>query len=387
MGEEKRRERNVPHGPKTQRGQRTDHPLRQFSRSLRDFRGGISDLKAVAERLGRTDRRKPEPIRSKHATRRSEPPRQRSRPSGTRSTNREKIPSFVGISPNLPQKTPSSSRARPYSGMKNVHTPEDREAVKHLTEEGYTGTLEDLPRAARVAMISRAGELLKEDGRRNRLVESLVGAIQSGKPEVAANFNPRKLEQTLGRLLGGKQNALRALWTPEVAKMASRYQFEREVERERLQAVERTLPEGSSARSGPSGELPVPASESVSGAAPASVPPSGRSNPQAVDNLFKRNDLLHLRGQSENRRQHLLSSATTERVQRSAAAGGTSQIQREISLPSEGAESKKASAATSMASEQDRSSGRRKLEGTLTMLNQNGDVLGEARLDGDDING
>jgi hypothetical protein len=37
--------------------------------------------------------------------------------------------------------------------------------------------------------------------------------------------------------------------------------------------------------------------------------------------------------------------------------------------------------------EQKRSSDKRKLEGTLTMLSQNGDVLGEARLDGDDTDG
>jgi hypothetical protein len=381
MSEEKRRERDVPRGPKTKSGQRGEHPLRQFSRSMKDFRGGISDLRAVAERLGRA--RPGERHPQLPSTKAVDTPRaDRERPVG-RGLNSpmhygmSRTPRFKGLSPHLPPAQSPANPHKPTLRPTRIHTPEDREAATHLTE-GFKGTFEDLPRAARVAMISRAGEILKEEGRRSRLVEALVGSIQAGKPEVAANFSPYKLEKVLSQLLGGRQNALKALWTPEVARMTSTYHYEREVERERLQALERGLPEGSKAPSG--SELPLPAPTSS-----GSPPMPGRSDNRSIDNLFRRNDLLHLRGQAESRRQQLTSQGAAYKAERPTPSP-PSQARGEVSMPSVGSPPRKSTAAPAMG-EQKRSSDKRKLEGTLTMLSQNGDVLGEARLDGDDTDG
>jgi hypothetical protein len=87
-------------------------------------------------------------------------------------------------------------------------------------------------------MILRADEMLREDGRRSRVVESLAASVRSGRPDVAANFSPRKLERILGQLLGGRQNALRSLWTPEIAGMVERYHFDRKVIQEKLGSLE-----------------------------------------------------------------------------------------------------------------------------------------------------
>jgi len=384
MSEEKRRERDVPQGPKARRGQRGDHPLKQFSRSMRDFRGGISDLKTVAERLGRTGsspRSGPASVgRSREAASVSSPERPVGRgPLSAMNYDIPRTPRFRGISPHMPAARQPSRPHLSTSRPTPIHTQEDREAARHLVE-GYQGTFDDLPRAARVAMIARAGEVLKEEGRRHRLVESLVGAIQAGRHEVAANFNPKKLERVLSQLLGGRQNALRTLWTPEVSRMVNTYQFERDRERERLQDVERTLPEGSTRKSDPP-ELPLPTTQTMgSSVASPSVPQGRRSTEQTVSNLFKRNDLLHLRGQSEQRRQQLMR-------ERSMPVSPVAQGRSEMALPEAKAPARRGPGSNPQIGETSRSGDRRKLEGTLKLYNMNGDIMGEARLDGEDSNG
>jgi hypothetical protein len=375
-----KRERDVPSGSKASREKRADHPLLQFHRTMREFRGGISELKQVAERLGRTTEK---PILQSVA-----------KSVGRGRQENSSTPAHLTMSrrtsPNMPFYRAAPGQESPYSSrrMRNVHTAEDREAVKHLTEGSSSGTFEDLPRAARVAMILRADELIKSEGRRSRVVESLAAAVRSGRPEIAANFNPRKLERVLGGLLGGKQNALRSLWSPEVAGMVERYHFERKVIQERLGGLERVVAEEGHESPAAAAELAVPSAEhaGVSSESTGQAPPS-RTDSRTVENLFRRNDLLHLRGQAENRRQHLVGQGAA-RSERTLPAMSNEPARGEIPLPAEGSPPRRSAGVPTQLTEGAKSSnGRRKLEGKLTFVAQNGETLGMAELSGSDYDG
>jgi hypothetical protein len=298
-----------------------------------------------------------------------------------------------GISPNLPYYRPArfheESPFRHSGRMKHVYTTEDHEAVRHITEKSSSGTFEDLPRAARVAMILRADELIRTDGRRSRVVESLAASVRSGRPEVAANFSPRKLERILGGLLGGRQNALRSLWTPEIAGMVEKYHFDRKVIQEKLGRLEKAVSEGEPERPVAAAELAVPASEHAGvSSEPAIQAPPSRTDNYSIANLFRRNDLLHLNSQAENRRRHLAerSAAKTERT---LPAAGGEPARGDVSLPTEGSPPRRSAASPASPTESARktTNDRRRLEGTLKLVSQNGETFGTAELSGSDYNG
>jgi len=378
---------------------------------MREFRGGISELKQVAERLSRGPNFKPagdavegpnfRPVGkgdSETRFRKGERPENISTPARLTMSARGSYAAFArqmrgSVSPNLPYYRPTrfqaESPARQSSRMRNVYTQEDREAVRHITEKSSSGTFEDLPRAARVALILRADELIRGDGRRSRIVESLAASVRSGKPEVAANFNPRKLERILGSLLGGRQNALRSLWTPEIAGMVERYHFDRKVIQEKLGRLEKTVSEGAPERAVAGAELPVPAAEHAgvsSAEAPVQASPS-RTDNHTIANLFRRNDLLHLNAQADNRRRHLAGQSMT-RTDRVMPALSTESTRGDVALPSEGTPAaRRATPASLSEGGSKQSSGKRKLEGTLKVFSQNGEQVGMAELSGSDYDG
>lgn len=450
MSEEKR-EREVPSEVKASARKRSDHPLLQFSRSMREFRGGIAELRRVAEKIGqprsntnvRTIERAGRPSistirtieragrsaaarvtekagRTTSSTARAaekssrtpgsivradgKPGRVASSPEGKQKADRHTLPEsgrhigrssnigqalrqLAGATPKLPYFFPHSSPSplRDTIAWRHVYGPEDQEAVKHLSEQGSSGTFEDLPRAARVAMILRADEIARDEGKQDRIVGHLASSVRSGKPEVAANFSPRRLERVLSNLLGGKQGAMQALWTPEVARIVERYQTERKVVQEKLQTLERGLPEGEAGSiRGPEASVPALGAASTGGSAVSAPRAEGR----AIDALFRRNDLLHLGTHSENRRKQLLeqtSVARSEHALPEATAGGR---RAEIALPSEGTPAARSGAGGAGATKDSRKSDdRRRLEGTLTLMGGNGEALGSAILKGSDRNG
>lgn len=374
---------------------------------MREFRGGISELKQVADRLGRTkaDKAAVEPgpgpnFRpvgtgdSETRFRKEERPENISTPARLAMSARGSYAAVArqlrGSAPNMPYYRPAreESPLRHLSRMKHVYTPEDREAVRHITEKSSSGTFEDLPRAARVAMILRADEMLREDGRRSRVVESLAASVRSGRPDVAANFNPRKLERILGQLLGGRQNALRSLWTPEIAGMVERYHFDRKVIQEKLGRLEKAVAEEGQERPVVATELAVPASEHAGvSAEPAIQAPPSRTENYAISNLFRRNDLLHLNSQAENRRRHLMGQGAA-RTERALPVADNEPARRDRVLPAEGSPSHHpAGAPAQLTGGGKPGSGRRRMEGTLKLVAQNGEPFGTAELSGSDYDG
>ena len=433
MSEEKR-EREVPSEVKASNRKRSDHPLLQFSRSMREFRGGIAELHRVAEKFShprpnanvRTIEKtsRPASVRMAEKAGRAVSPAARTaekinkRPGqqavspheGKQKADRHVLPEggrhigrssnigqavrqLAGATPKLPyiSPQPSSSPLRDTIAWKHVYGPEDQEAVKHLSERGSSGTFEDLPRAARVAMIMRADEIARDEGKQDRIVGHLASSVRSGKPEVAANFSPRRLERVLSNLLGGKQGAMQALWTPEVARIVERYQTERKVVQEKLQTLERGIPEheggASSAGTVHRAEAPVPSMSTASAGGSAVSAP--RTGGRAIDALFRRNDLLHLSTHSENRRKQLLERSAGSAPERSLPGSGDGGRRDEVSLPAEGAPSiaRAAGGGASSTNSNGKTDDRRKIEGTLTLMSGNGESIGSAILKGSDRNG
>jgi hypothetical protein len=370
---------------------------------MREFKGGLSELRRVAERLGKTPPKAggnlhPEVPPKTERSVRSFIPRSLGERNVPPAASKLGIGSKIdrgfrqvfGPRPNLSFNPPPSKPASPLANTiawRNVYGPEDREAVKHLAEGGSSGTFEDLPRAARVAMVMRAEQIMRDEGKQNRVVSFLAAAARSGRPEIAANFSPRKLERVLGSLLGGKQAALQALWTPEVSKIVERYQTERKVVQEKLQTLERTLPaEGVANSSSPKApEVSVPQIESSVGAVPSS-PVAPRADGRIVEAMFRRNDLLHLRTHGEGRKRQLAEQASrsAERAMPEAASVSRS----ETSLPAVDAPARRSSTSPAAGGgKRERSEDRRRLEGTLTLISGNGETIGSAVLQGRERNG
>lgn len=431
MSEAKKREgkeRDLPAGAKVPQRRRSDHPLKQFAHSMKDFRGGISALKRVAEKLASRERPKKgtlsggkfgPTVRERGVSQGKFGPTVRGRE--VSSEIRRKMSPATGTSeprnvpirmaaPNVhawsrgrarnPQKFDASrhysGHAMPWQeGVKTrsdeitPKTHEDREAFSHIHSlKEVTSPLAQLPRAARVAMILRADEIIKEGGgRESRLIESLAGAIRSGRPDVAANVSPKRVEQALARSLGGRQQALQAVWTPEVSRMVNRYHAERDRLVERIERVERGIPEGShgspvtrsgsASRSAPARDIPEMASAPVHASYETSAP---RRNPP-VESFFRRNDMSHLASQAERRRD--LSVRSERRI-----PGATDAPRSERALPTQGTTPRRGQPTVKVAeSGTQGSTGKRQLEGKLTIFSGNGEEVGTAQLTGSESGG
>jgi hypothetical protein len=171
--------------------------------------------------------------------------------------------------------------------------------------------------------------------------------------------------------------------------MVEKYHFDRKVIQEKLGRLEKVVAEEGQERPVVATEADVPASEHVSaGAEPATQTPPSRTDNYSIANLFRRNDLLHLNSQSENRRRHLMERGAM-RSERSLPAAGGEPARRSVSLPSEGSSPRRSTStpAAMAGSGRKTTDDRRRLEGTLTFVSSNGEAFGTAKLNGNEYDG
>lgn len=349
-------ERDVPKELQSRKSSK-QHPLKELSRALSSFQAGLGRLDSATARLGKISPSSKNHL-TEHKTYVYNPVRE-IRPKTTelheravpheitRTTFRDaSAPRMPSIPPSLRREIHSATR---YNIRDVVTGPEDREAITQLREVLRPVSYEGLPRAVRAAL---AKELKSKNPERD-IKSVLPGAagVQRGGPD-----------------------APRSVWRPEIAKMVERYHSELSLSRDRLERAERAV-YGESVSSSSHSHKSASSISNTFNSTTHNVSSSPLPSNTTAEQLLELNDITHTSMQGERYEREV-------RKQRQLPSSGTPSRKSspERKLPSvTGA--RRTAAASGSKTQASPVPSARKLSGSLTLLGQNGVVLGSANLD------